>query len=445
MLCVSGRMRAGPPGEEQELGPGDAVLFAADVAHRYRPSSPARRWTGSCTWTSRREPRRRPGGLGRHRLRRRRLRGAFAVVLAGLRGVGASPAEAASGLMALLLVMGCSDRAGRTHPAADGHRLVDPRRGAAGHRRRARRRLPDRGRAFLLCGVLLALVGLWPWLGRTIDRIPRPLAAAMLAGVLLPLCLEPFPAVESAPGLALPVIATWAVLLLLRPALGRARGLVVAVAAVVISSRWTSAPPPAWRRARRHRPRPPHRARAGAGRAAVRGHDGLAERDRDGGTGHLRLPPALAHGADLDRRRHRGRSAVRRPRGEPGGHHRRAGGRARAHPDPGRRWVAAAAGGVSYMVLGLSAAAATAFLAASPPEVLATVAGLALLTALGPALATALEGPAPRGRADHVRGQRLGGDAAERDRGGVGPGGWTGFCLRGRRSRPVSVPGRRLP
>jgi len=63
-----------------------------------------------------------------------------------------------------------------------------------------------------------------------------------------------------------------------------------------------------------------------------------------------------------------------------------------AHPDPERRWVAAAAGGISYMVLGLGAAAATAFLAASPPEVLATVAGLALLTALGSALATALEG-----------------------------------------------------
>jgi benzoate membrane transport protein len=61
-----------------------------------------------------------------------------------------------------------------------------------------------------------------------------------------------------------------------------------------------------------------------------------------------------------------------------------------AHPDAGRRWIAAAAGGVSYMLLGLGAAAATAFLAASPPEVLATVAGLALLAALGAALATAV-------------------------------------------------------
>lgn len=48
------------------------------------------------------------------------------------------------------------------------------------------------------------------------------------------------------------------------------------------------------------------------------------------------------------------------------------------------------------MVIGLSAAAATAFLAASPPEVLATVAGLALLAALGPALATAVAEPGYR-------------------------------------------------
>ena len=102
--------------------------------------------------------------------------------------------------------------------------------------------------AFLLCGVLLTLAGLWPWLERTVTRIPRALAAAMLAGVLLPLCLKPFAAVESAPELALPVIAVWAGLLLLRAALGGARrpggghrG------RRDHPSRWTSAPRRAWR------------------------------------------------------------------------------------------------------------------------------------------------------------------------------------------------------
>jgi quercetin dioxygenase-like cupin family protein len=36
IFCVHGRLRAGPAGEEAELGPGDAMLFAADVPHAYR-------------------------------------------------------------------------------------------------------------------------------------------------------------------------------------------------------------------------------------------------------------------------------------------------------------------------------------------------------------------------------------------------------------------------
>jgi transcriptional regulator with XRE-family HTH domain len=35
VLCLSGRLRAGPAGEEVALGAGDAVWFAADGPHRY--------------------------------------------------------------------------------------------------------------------------------------------------------------------------------------------------------------------------------------------------------------------------------------------------------------------------------------------------------------------------------------------------------------------------
>jgi XRE family transcriptional regulator, regulator of sulfur utilization len=35
IFCVKGRVRAGPYGQEVELGPGDAVWFTADVAHHY--------------------------------------------------------------------------------------------------------------------------------------------------------------------------------------------------------------------------------------------------------------------------------------------------------------------------------------------------------------------------------------------------------------------------
>ena len=35
VVCIRGRVRVGPLGEEADLGPGDAVWFAADAPHRY--------------------------------------------------------------------------------------------------------------------------------------------------------------------------------------------------------------------------------------------------------------------------------------------------------------------------------------------------------------------------------------------------------------------------
>ena len=41
--------------------------------------------------------------------------------------------------------------------------------------------------------------------------IPQPIAAAMLAGVLLSLCLAPVKAVAEVPVLALPILAAWVI------------------------------------------------------------------------------------------------------------------------------------------------------------------------------------------------------------------------------------------
>ncbi len=61
-----------------------------------------------------------------------------------------------------------------------------------------------------------------------------------------------------------------------------------------------------------------------------------------------------------------------------------------AGPDPSRRWVAGVSSGLGYIVLGLFATFAAAFVAASPPLLIQAVAGLALLGSLGAALQTAL-------------------------------------------------------
>ena len=126
----------------------------------------------------------------------------FAVVLQGLQAMGASPAQAASGLMALSIAMGLCGMllsAWRRMPisvawSTPGAALLAASATPAGG-------FPVAVGAFLLCGLLLVAAGLWKPLGRAVAAIPAALANAMLAGVLLGLCLAPLRAVAEAPAL----------------------------------------------------------------------------------------------------------------------------------------------------------------------------------------------------------------------------------------------------
>jgi benzoate membrane transport protein len=67
-----------------------------------------------------------------------------------------------------------------------------------------------------------------------------------------------------------------------------------------------------------------------------------------------------------------------------------------AHPDPGRRWIAAVVGGLGYVALGAAAPLAAGFISASPPVLIQAVAGLALIGALGSSAAAFLAVPDDR-------------------------------------------------
>ncbi|MEY3272741.1 MAG: hypothetical protein RLZZ341_1642 [Pseudomonadota bacterium] len=67
-----------------------------------------------------------------------------------------------------------------------------------------------------------------------------------------------------------------------------------------------------------------------------------------------------------------------------------------AAEDPARRWWASAAAGVFYVVVGLLGGAVVALLAAFPAALVLAVAGLALLSTIGSALATATRDEAER-------------------------------------------------
>lgn len=134
----------------------------------------------------------------------------FAVVLQGLATVGATPAQAASGLMAVSIGMGlCSLILSLVYRMPIAAAWSTP--GAA---LLAASAMPEGGfaaavGAFLLSSVLLICAGLWKPLGRMVSAIPAAIANAMLAGVLLGLCLAPVKAIAFDPWLGMPILLAW--------------------------------------------------------------------------------------------------------------------------------------------------------------------------------------------------------------------------------------------
>jgi benzoate membrane transport protein len=134
----------------------------------------------------------------------------FAIVLAGLTAMGATGAQATTGLFFATLGMGiCSIwlPAVTRIPAA----VAWSTPGAAFLATTAI--LPggfaEAVGALIYCAGLIVLTGLVPALGRIVAAIPKPIANALLAGVLLKLCLAPALALGSIPLLVLPVLIAW--------------------------------------------------------------------------------------------------------------------------------------------------------------------------------------------------------------------------------------------
>ncbi|MCT4554496.1 MAG: benzoate/H(+) symporter BenE family transporter [Pelagimonas sp.] len=136
----------------------------------------------------------------------------FAIVLAGLRAMGASETQAATGLFFATLGMGvCSiwlPLATRI-PAA----VAWSTPGAAFLA--SATLLPggfaEAVGAMILCAGLILLTGFVPALGRVVAAIPKPIANGLLAGVLLKLCFAPALALGQIPLLVLPVMLAWLV------------------------------------------------------------------------------------------------------------------------------------------------------------------------------------------------------------------------------------------
>ena len=134
----------------------------------------------------------------------------FPIVLQGFAAMGASPAQAASGLMAAAVAMGLAGvglslwfRAPISVAwSTPGAALLAISAAPAGG-------FEEAIGAFLVAAVLTLIAGLWRPLGRMVASIPVPLAQAMLAGVLLPICLVPAQALPQIPQFVIPIFMAW--------------------------------------------------------------------------------------------------------------------------------------------------------------------------------------------------------------------------------------------
>jgi len=310
----------------------------------------------------------------------------FAVVLQGLIAVGATRAEAASGLMALAIAMGAAGAIlslWRRQPiscawSTPGAALLATSGAPEGG-------FPVAVGAFLVCGGLIVLAGLFRPLGRAVERIPAPLANAMLAGVLLGLCLAPVRAMGSVPFLAAPVVLVWVFVYHFKRLYAVPAAVLVVVGLIAMQgmpamsgSLW---PAPVF-------VRPVFHIAAALGLGVPLFLVTMASQNIPGmAVLHLNgyRPPASPLFV---------LTGVFSVFGAPFGGHAVnlaaitaalcAG--PDAHPDPAKRYWAAVVAGLGYIGFGLLAGAATAFIAASPPILIEAVAGLALLGAFGSAL-----------------------------------------------------------
>ena len=251
--------------------------------------------------------------------------------------------------------------------------------------------------AFIVCAALITLFGITGWFERLLSRIPMPIASALLAGVLTRFGLDAFLALKSALALVLLMLAAYLIGRRLWPRYAVPGVLVAGVVFAASNGQlhlggvhWGltvpvfTAPEFSWRAtvslalplfvvtmASQNLP--------GVGAIRAAHYDmPISKIVTLTGLATLVLAPFGAFALNLSAIT----AAICMGR--------------EAHPDPEKRYMAAASCGLIYCVIGLFGAAVTGVLTAFPRELVVAIAGLALLGSIGGGLALALKEDAHR-------------------------------------------------
>jgi len=320
----------------------------------------------------------------------------IAIIIAAAQAVGADPAQTSSWVAALCLAMAATSGPLSvryrmpviTAWSTPGAALVAASTGLSIHAAVG---------AFLLAGALIMLAAFIKPFGRLIERIPTAIAAAMLAGVLLQFVVGVFQSAQGVPGLVLPLVALFLVVRLFNPALavlavlflglglafgsGMARpltsglslssltfiapsfepaaliGLGLPLFLVTMASQ--NLPGFAVLKASGYQP-PSRPILAGTGLASI------VTAFFGAHTSNLAaISAAICTGPDT-------------------------------HPDPSKRWMVGPFYSLSYLAFATFSAALIGLIAALPPELIKTVAGLALIGSFAGALGSSLSEDAKR-------------------------------------------------
>ncbi len=319
-----------------------------------------------------------------------------AVVVAGLTAVGASPRQVGSGLVALggVTAVGSVLLSARTRIPVS---IVWSTPGMA--------LLVGVGTldggiavavgALLLAAALIVLTGLVRPLTRLVALLPPALTSAVLAGVLLPFCLEAARGVAALPLQAGTIAVGWVLTQRFAPRWAASAALVALVVVVLLAGDLPSVPDPvphlewvapalSWEAVLRLALPLYLVTMAGQNLVGVAVLSSFGYRPPFGlllvWTGGLSAGGAVLGSPTVNLAAITGALSA---------------GPA-AHPEPGKRWVAAAVMGLTNLLLAAAAPFASAVVTGVDERLVATAAGLALLTALAGAAAAALQEPRTR-------------------------------------------------
>ena len=323
-----------------------------------------------------------------------------AIVFQAAQALGASTAQTVSWLWALGLAMGVSCIALSLHYrqpvltawCTPGAALLAATQGLG---------LAEATGAFVVCAVLIILVGATGWFERVMDRLPMAVAAALLAGVLTRFGLDAVLSARTAPGLVVVMVAAYLAGRRWWPRFAVPGVLLAGVAVAALQGRLVLGPllglgAAAWATPVFVLPQFSLGSVVGVAlplfivTMASQNLPGVAAQRAAGfnipvspvttatGLVTLVLAPFGAFAINLA-----AITAALCMSPE-------------AHADPAKRYTAPVVAGIFYTVLGLAGGAVVALLAAFPKELVATVAGLALLGSIAGGLAQALAEPRHR-------------------------------------------------